>query len=97
MYTIFWLFIIALVAYRYNYKSVMLLAILLIAYKIYDLNQIQSYNRDNVGSLEGFCLSDKEQTLIRGKSSNSIPVFQNARVQSDNILPFDANDLFTSV
>ena len=38
---------------------------------------------------EGFCMSDKELNILRGKQSNTVPVFYNSRNQSDDVLPSD--------
>jgi hypothetical protein len=38
---------------------------------------------------EGFCMSDKELNILRGKQSNAVPVFYNSRNQSDDVLPSD--------
>ena len=43
---------------------------------------------------EGFCLSDKEINMLRGKQSNTIPVFNNTRDQDDNVGPSD-NSIFS--
>ena len=37
---------------------------------------------------EGFCMTDRETTILRGKKSNTIPVF-NSREKKDNIDPAD--------
>lgn len=44
-----------------------------------------------VGGREGFCMVDRELTILRGKQSNTIPVFNNSREQAgdDNISPSD--------
>jgi hypothetical protein len=34
---------------------------------------------------EGFNTVDREGTILRGKRSNEVPVFSNARNQSDNV------------
>ena len=39
------------------------------------------------GAREGFCMSDKETNILRGKQSNSIPV--NSREQPDEVNPSD--------
>lgn len=44
---------------------------------------------ESLGGREGFCMTDRESNIIRGKQSNSIPVFNNARNQDDNISPSD--------
>jgi len=38
---------------------------------------------------EGFCMTDRETNMLRGKQSNTIPVFNNTRNQSDDISPTD--------
>jgi len=38
---------------------------------------------------EGFCILDKENNMLRGKQSNSVPVFNNSRQQDDNVSPSD--------
>lgn len=38
---------------------------------------------------EGFCMTDREINILRGKQSNTIPVFNNTRNQDDNISPSD--------
>jgi hypothetical protein len=48
---------------------------------------------------EGFCMSDRELNILRGKQSNSISVFNNSRDQTDNIMPSEKSnfsDLFSS-
>lgn len=47
------------------------------------------------GGIEGFCMTDKETSILRGKQSNAVPVFNKSRVQSDNVNPMDS-DVFTS-
>ena len=46
------------------------------------------------GGKEGFVMSDRETNILRGKQSNSIPIF-NSREQNDYINPSD-NSVFTS-
>lgn len=38
---------------------------------------------------EGFCMTDRESNILRGKQSNTIPVFNNTRNQDDDISPTD--------
>jgi hypothetical protein len=38
-------------------------------------------------SREGFCMCDRELNILRGKSSNTLPVFSNSREQSDKVEP----------
>lgn len=44
---------------------------------------------------EGFCMSDKELNILRGKQSNSVQVFSKSREQNDEIDPTDKS-VFTS-
>lgn len=44
---------------------------------------------------EGFCMTDRESNIVRGKSSNSVPIFDNLRKQSDDIYPSEKS-VFTS-
>jgi hypothetical protein len=43
---------------------------------------------ESFGGREGFCMTDRESTMLRGKQSNSIPVFNNSR-EHDDISPYD--------
>lgn len=38
---------------------------------------------------EGFCMTDRESNMLRGKQSNTFPVFNNLREQSDDVSPSD--------
>lgn len=44
---------------------------------------------------EGFCMSDRETNILRGKQSNSIPVLNLAREQNDDVNPSDKS-VFTN-
>jgi hypothetical protein len=44
---------------------------------------------NNVEGREGFCMSDKELNILRGKQSNVVPVFNNYRNQNNDVLPSD--------
>lgn len=44
---------------------------------------------------EGFCMTDRETNMLRGKQSNVIPVFNKSREQSDDVSPSDKS-IFTS-
>jgi hypothetical protein len=44
---------------------------------------------------EGFCMTDRENNMLRGKQSNSISVFDTLREQSDDVSPSDKS-IFTS-
>jgi len=42
-----------------------------------------------LGGREGFNIIDREGTMLRGKRSNEVPVFANARNQNDDVEPSD--------
>ena len=42
----------------------------------------------NSGS-EGFCISDKETNMLRGKQSNTVQLFNTSRGQTDDVSPTD--------
>jgi len=44
---------------------------------------------------EGFCMSDRETNILRGKQSNSVPVLNDARTQLDDVSPTDKS-IFSS-
>ena len=44
---------------------------------------------ESFGGREGFCMTDRESNILRGKQSNTIPVFNNTRNQDDDISPTD--------
>jgi hypothetical protein len=46
-------------------------------------------------AVEGFCMTDRENNMLRGKQSNSISVLNNLREQSDDVSPSDKS-IFTS-
>lgn len=46
------------------------------------------------GGREGFCMTDRETNMLRGKQSNVVPVFNNSREQSDDVSPSDKS-IFT--
>ena len=48
-----------------------------------------STTTESFGGREGFCMTDKETNILRGKQSNTIPVLNNTREQDDNISPTD--------
>jgi hypothetical protein len=50
---------------------------------------------ETLGGREGFCMSDRESNMLRGKQSNTIPVFNNSREQDDDISPSDKS-IFSS-
>jgi hypothetical protein len=41
------------------------------------------------GGREGFCMTDRESNILKGKQSNSIPVYNNLRDQPDDVSPTD--------
>jgi len=43
---------------------------------------------ESFGGREGFCMTERETSILRGKQSNTIPVFNNARNQ-DDVSPSD--------
>lgn len=51
---------------------------------------------ESFGGREGFCMSDRETNILRGKQSNTIPVFNNTRDQDDNVTPSDKSVFSTS-
>jgi hypothetical protein len=55
--------------------------------------QTTSTGETFVGGREGFNITEREGTLLRGKRSNEVPVFSNARSQSDDVEPADKSVL----
>lgn len=54
---------------------------------------------NNLEGREGFCMSDRELNILRGKQSNTVSVFNNSRNQTDDVLPSEKSvfsDLFAS-
>lgn len=49
---------------------------------------------NNVEGREGFCMSDRELNILRGKQSNVVPVFNNYRNQNNDVLPSDKSIFF---
>ena len=47
-----------------------------------------SVSPNNSGK-EGFCMTDRELNILRGKQSNSIRVYNKSREQDDNVDPSD--------
>jgi hypothetical protein len=72
--------------------------------KLAKLNQAENKSQQNsttssstdsfIGGREGFCMSDRETNILRGKQSNSVPVFNNSRNQKDDVNPSD-NGVFS--
>ena len=50
---------------------------------------------ESFGGREGFCMSDREINILRGKQSNTIPVFNKSREQSNEVDPTDKS-VFTN-
>ena len=48
-----------------------------------------SDSNKSLGGREGFNIIDREGTMLRGKRSNEVPVFANARNQNDDVEPTD--------
>lgn len=44
---------------------------------------------------EGFCMSDRELNMLRGKQSNAVQVFNKSREQNDEVVPTDKS-VFTN-
>jgi len=44
---------------------------------------------------EGFCMTDRETTMLRGKQSKTVPTFKHSREQPDDVNPSDSSN-FTS-
>lgn len=64
-----------------------------------DNSNVSNVNENNITAREGFCMSDREVNMLRGKQSNSIPIYSNSRNQNDNVLPSEKSifsDLFYS-
>ena len=59
-----------------------------------------SSKKNELEGREGFCMSDRELNILRGKQSNVIPVFNNSKNQDDSVvLPSDKSifsDLLSS-
>lgn len=50
---------------------------------------------ENDKGIEGFNITEREDTILRGKRSNEVQVFSNARSQDDDVEPTDKS-VFTS-
>ena len=48
-------------------------------------------NTETFKGREGFCMSDRETNMLRGKQSNTVPVSNNLREQSDDVSPTDTS------
>lgn len=51
---------------------------------------------ESFGGREGFCMSDRESYILRGKQSNTIQFLNNMRNQDDNISPTDKSAFSSS-
>jgi hypothetical protein len=59
------------------------------AKEIVQKENVQKETSKKFGGREGFCMTDRESYILKGKPSNSIKVFNNTREQEDNISPSD--------
>lgn len=59
--------------------------------KVETVNKEKTVSENNkpIGGREGFNIIDREGTMLRGKRSNEVPVFANARNQTDDVEPSD--------
>jgi hypothetical protein len=79
-------------------------------YNIYDYTLYEGFNsvktpqnnsnkNDNLKnknkSIEGFCMTDRESNILKGKQSNTIPVFNSNKNEIDNVSPYE-NSFFTN-
>lgn len=68
-------------------ESKLKVPITLDADKLKDMSQTTTTSSSSVSAREGFCMSDKEINMLRGKQSNAIPVYN--REQSADVSPSD--------
>ncbi len=54
-------------------------------------SQTSTTGAESFRGREGFCMTDRETNMLRGKQSNTVPVFNNLREQSDDISPTDTS------
>ena len=52
-------------------------------------NKEQGEKEENYKGIEGFNITEREDTMLRGKRSNEVQVFSNARNQDDDVEPTD--------
>jgi len=59
--------------------------------KLADSSQTTTTTSSSVSSdaREGFCMSDRELNILRGKQSNTVPVFNKSREQESEVDPAD--------
>ena len=48
-----------------------------------------SVSKTDSKGIEGFNITEKEHTMLRGKRSNEVPIYSNARNQDDDVEPSD--------
>ena len=54
-----------------------------------------SNNVSSSDAREGFCMSDRELNMLRGKQSNAVPIFNKSREQNNEVDPIDKS-IFTN-
>ncbi|MFY7729905.1 MAG: hypothetical protein ACOVRN_10335 [Flavobacterium sp.] len=54
-------------------------------------SKVKTSTASRVNGREGFVMAEREAMILRGKPSNSIPVFGNAREQDDDVSPSDTS------
>ena len=50
---------------------------------------VDDKKKTNNKSVEGFNINEREHTMLKGKQSSSVPVYPNARNQTENVEPTD--------
>ena len=53
------------------------------------VDEVKTVIKSEGKGVEGFNITEKEQTMLRGKRSNEVPIYSNARNQDDNVEPSD--------
>jgi hypothetical protein len=53
------------------------------------LDEIKSVSKSEGKGIEGFNITEREGTMLRGKRSSEVPVYSNARNQDDDVEPSD--------
>jgi hypothetical protein len=51
--------------------------------------KVDDKKSESKGGVEGFNITEREHMMLRGKRSNEVPVYSNARNQGDNVEPSD--------
>ena len=59
-----------------------------------DQLDITTSTSSSISGSEGFCMTDRETNMLRGKQSSTVPVFNNLREQTDDVSPSDKS-MFT--